>query len=127
MGLTPVCPSELTELEWITESEQSIEEFWSKVHVVSPPPTFHKKGLKQHAWKANAWYLHGDSNQLTIASKKGQNGWKMLSKVDLSTFPVCINLHLTGIIVTVGGMPVDLGFPGGMDFQAIKAKGLLDL
>tara|TARA_B100000768_G_scaffold89433_1_gene83935 strand:- start:4547 stop:7099 length:2553 start_codon:yes stop_codon:yes gene_type:complete len=127
MGLTPVCPSELTELEWITESEQSIDEFWSKVHVVSPPPAFHKKGLKQHAWRANAWYLHGDSNQLTIASKKGQNGWKMLSKVDLSTFPVCLNLHLTGIIVTVGGMPVDLGFPGGMDFQAIKARGLIDL
>ena len=51
----------------------------------------------------------------------------MLSKVDPSTFPVGLHLHLTGIIVTVGGMPVDLGFPGGMDFQSIKAKGLIDL
>jgi hypothetical protein len=36
-------------------------------------------------------------------------------------------LHLTGLIVTIGGMPVDLGFPGGLDLKSIRNKGLLEL
>ena len=30
-------------------------------------------------------------------------------------------------VVTIGGMPVDLGFPGGLDLKSIQNKGLLDL
>ena len=51
----------------------------------------------------------------------------MLGKMDQTALPPCIYLHLTGLIVTVGGMPVDLGFPGGLNFKGINDKGLLDL
>jgi hypothetical protein len=114
-------------MEWATESGLNVTEVWTKRHVVSSPPTFRKKSLKQHAWAANAWFLHGASNELTIASKKGNNGWKMLGKMDETALPPCLYLHLTGLIVTVGGMPVDLGFPGGLNFKAINDKGLVDL
>jgi len=51
----------------------------------------------------------------------------MLSKIDQTNLPPCLYLHLSGLIVTISGMPVDLGFPGGLDLKAIKNKGLLDL
>jgi hypothetical protein len=51
----------------------------------------------------------------------------MLAKVDQENLPPCLYLHLSGIIVTLGGMPVDLGFPGGIDLKTIHSKGLIDL
>lgn len=126
-GLTSPAPSELTDMEWATESGLNIDAVWHSKHVVSPPPSFKKKSHRQHAWSANAWIAHGPANELTIASKKGTNGWKMLAKVDQENLPPCLYLHLSGIIVTLGGMPVDLGFPGGIDLKTIHSKGLIDL
>ena len=113
-GLTPLTSSEMTDMEWATESGLNVMDVWAKTHVVSPPPTFPKKSQRQHAWAANAWIAHGPGNELIIAAKKGVNGWKMLSKIDQAALPPCLYLHLTGLIVTIGGMPVDLGFPGGL-------------
>jgi hypothetical protein len=126
-GLTSPAPSELTDMEWATESGLNIDAVWPRKHVVSPPPSFKKKSQRQHAWSANAWIAHGPANELTIASKKGTKGWKMLAKVDQENLPPCLYLHLSGIIVTLGGMPVDLGFPGGIDMKTIHSKGLIDL
>jgi len=36
-------------------------------------------------------------------------------------------LILTGLITTVGGIPVDLGLPGTLNFKAIEKADLLDL
>ena len=126
-GLTPLTSSEMTDMEWATESGLNVMDVWAKKHVVSPPPTFPKKSQRQHAWAANAWIAHGPGNELVIAAKKGVNGWKMLSKIDQAALPPCLYLHLTGLIVTIGGMPVDLGFPGGLDLKSIRSKGLLEL
>jgi len=126
-GLTPLTSSEMTDMEWATESGLNVMDVWAKKHVVSPPPTFPKKSQRQHAWAANAWIAHGPGNELVIAAKKGANGWKMLSKIDQAALPPCLYLHLTGLIVTIGGMPVDLGFPGGLDLKSIRSKGLLEL
>ncbi len=41
--------------------------------------------------------------------------------------PMCIHTHLTGIVVTISGMPVDLGLPGTLDLKSIEKKGLLEL
>ncbi|MEJ6715871.1 MAG: hypothetical protein QNL20_02215 [Euryarchaeota archaeon] len=127
LGLTQHRSSEVTNIEWATESGTNLDEDWGKMHVVLPAPSFPRKSQKQHAWSANAWIAHGRSNELTIASKKGNSGWKMLSKIDQTNLPPCLYLHLSGLIVTISGMPVDLGFPGGLDLKAIKNKGLLDL
>jgi hypothetical protein len=126
-GLTPLTSSEMTDMEWATESGLNVMDVWAKKHVVSPPPTFPKKSQRQHAWAANAWIAHGPGNELVIAAKKGVNGWKMLSKIEQTSLPPCLYLHLTGLIVTIGGMPVDLGFPGGLDLKSIRNKGLLEL
>ena len=65
---------------------------------------------------------------LDRAKSKGNNGWKILSKYkDERDFPPCLFTHLTGIIVTIGGMPVDLGLPGHLNLAAINKAGLLDL
>jgi hypothetical protein len=53
-------------------------------------------------------------------------GWKTLS-MDDSALPICLYTHLTGIVVTLGGMPVDLGLPGYLDLKRIKENGLIDL
>lgn len=126
-GLTPHSSSEITDMEWATEAGLNVSEAWANKHVVSPPPEFNKKSERQHAWSANAWIAHGPENELTIAAKKGKNGWKMLAKIDQSALPACLFLHLTGLVVTIGGMPVDLGFPGGLDLKSIQNNGLLDL
>jgi len=34
---------------------------------------------------------------------------------------------LTGLVTTVGGIPVDLGLPGNLNFKAIEKSELLDL
>jgi hypothetical protein len=39
--------------------------------------------------------------------------------------PTGLYLHLYGIIVTIGGMPVDLGIPAGLDIEALENRGLL--
>ena len=40
-------------------------------------------------------------------------------------FPPCVYTHMTGVIVTIGGMPVDLGLPGDINYESIEKAGLL--
>jgi hypothetical protein len=96
------------------------------MHNVAPAPELRNKNLKKHAWQANAWIAHDVGDGLQTALAKKAKGWKTL-KDDNSYLPVCLYTHLTGIVVTMGGMPVDLGLPGNLDLQAIKANGLIDL
>ena len=67
------------------------------------------------------------SGSLVAAYAKKSNGWKSLQKVWPNGLPMCLHLHLTGIIVTISGMPVDLGFPGALDLKTIDKKQLLEL
>jgi len=54
---------------------------------------------------------------------KNKNGHRTLR----SELPLGLYTHLAGIMVTVGGMPVDLGLPASYQHeQAVKA-GLLNL
>ena len=41
--------------------------------------------------------------------------------------PIGLFTHLTGLTITIGGMPVDLGLPAGIDLKSAKKNGLLDL
>jgi len=99
---------------------------WEKMHNVAPAPELRNKKLKKHAWKANAWIAHDVGNGLQSALAKKEKAWKILSS-DSSNIPICLYTHLTGIVVTVGGMPVDLGLPGDLDLKRIEANGLIDL
>ena len=125
-GHTEMLPSETTPIEWLNDSGLDWLDGWSRKHVVAPPPTFGKKPLIQHAWNSNGWTAFDGSGSLSQAIKKKSNGWKVVQQVWPDGLPMCIHTHLTGIIITVSGMPVDLGFPGTLDLKSIEKKGLLE-
>mgnify|MGYP006121171685 CR=1 FL=1 len=125
-GHTEMLPSETTPIEWLNDSGLDWLDGWAGKHVVAPPPTFGKKPLIQHAWKSNGWTAFDGSGSLSEAIKRKANGWKVVQQVWPDGLPMCIHTHLTGIVVTVSGMPVDLGFPGVLDLKSIEKKGLLE-
>ena len=117
---------EETGMEWCIDSGLDWVSAWTKMHNVAPAPELKNKNLKKHAWQANAWIAHDVGDGLQTALAKKAKGWKTLKDGD-TYLPVCLYTHLTGVVVTMGGMPVDLGLPGNLDLQTIKAKGLIDL
>ena len=69
---------------------------------------------------ANAWTARkGMENHIG-----GKKGWKNL---DWSNTPLANHLIMTGLITTVGGVPVDLGLPGWINFKACEKAKLFDL
>ena len=93
---------------------------------MAPAPALLTKDLQKHAWKANGWIAHSAENSLDQAIKKGNNGWKMLAKIKSENdLPPCLYTHLTGVIVTIGGMPVDLGLPGDIDLGTLEKIGMI--
>jgi len=125
-GHTEMLPSETTPIEWLNDSGLDWLDGWARKHVVAPPPTFGKKPLILHAWNANGWTAFDGSGSLTQAIKKKANGWKVVQQVWPDGLPMCIHTHLTGIVITISGMPVDLGFPGALDLKSVEKKGLLE-
>ena len=76
--------------------------------------------MKIHSWNANPWLTRRE----TAAKNLGKKGWK---KAVWSPPPFANYLIMTGIITTVGGVPVDLGMPGWINFKACEKAGLFDL
>ena len=124
IGHTEYSLPEETGMEWCIDSGLDWVNAWTNMHNVAPAPELKNKNLKKHAWRANAWIAHDVGSGLQNALAKKGKGWKTLKDDHL---PICLYTHLTGIVVTMGGMPVDLGLPGSLDLQAIKASGLIDL
>ena len=95
-------------------------------HTVAPAPAMVTKELQKHSWKANGWIAFGNEVIFASAKNKSSSGWKLLSDKKMETdFPPCIYTHMTGVVVTIGGMPVDLGLPGDINYPAIENAGLL--
>jgi hypothetical protein len=127
IGHTISASSETTGIEWLRDSGLDWVNAWPYRHTVAPAPALVTKELQKHAWQANGWIAFGDDELFSKAKKKAINGWKLLAdKKTESDFPPCLYTHITGVIVTIGGMPVDLGLPGEIDFTAIENAGLID-
>lgn len=126
-GYLDMLPSEPTPIEWLNDSGLDWLDGWVRKHVVAPPPTFGKKPLIRHTWNSNGWAAMNGSGSLEEAIRKKSNGWKVIQKVWPNGLPMCLHVHLFGIIVTVSGMPVDLGFPGNLDLKTIEKKGHLEI
>ena len=127
IGQTISASSEPTGIEWLRDSGLDWVNAWPYRHTVAPAPALVTKELQKHAWKANGWIGFGDEQMFEQAKNKLSNGWKLLSsKISESDFPPCLFTHITGVVVTIGGMPVDLGLPGDIDIAAIEKAGLLD-
>ena len=126
LGQTLAASSEPTGIEWLRDSGLDWVNAWPYRHTVAPAPAFMTKDLQKHAWKANGWIAHSTENSLDQAIKKGNNGWKMLAKIKSENdLPACLYTHLTGVIVTIGGMPVDLGLPGDIDLATLEKIGMI--
>lgn len=95
---------------------------WSG-HNVSVPPQLETAELKKHAWQANAWVGLASEKGLSSLLKGKRNQHQHLP----DDLPLCIYTHLAGLMATIGGMPVDLGLPGTIQFDEIEAANLLDL
>lgn len=117
---TQMPPSDPSKIQWMFEEESDWWTGWS-AHNSVIPPVMDKTILKEHALKANAWVgflLPGG-----LADIKKKNIHKNLP----DETPVGMFTHLSGIVVTVGGMPVDLGLPAAYDHTAAKKANLLEL
>lgn len=113
--------SEPTGLVWADTMAGKWEENWVKFHNVVAPPEITTNQLKTHSWNGNSWTAR---KEMTTKLISGKNGWK---SAEWSESPLANHLIMTGIIVTVGGVPVDLGFPGWINFDACRKANLFDL
>ena len=119
LGQTKRPPSEPTGIQWVLENEGDWKASWN-LHNVAVPPVMDSTMLKKHAVQANAWTLMLGS-EVALHGKKNIHS-KLQDEVPLGLFT-----HLQGITVTIGGMPVDLGLPAGIDLKSAEKNGLLDL
>ena len=112
-------PSEPTKIHWILEREANWRASWN-LHNVAIPPIMDSTELKRHALQANAW-------SLMLGSNVSQHSKKNIHKSLETEVPLGLFTHLQGITVTIGGMPVDLGLPAGINLKAAEKNGLLEL
>ncbi len=112
--------SETTGLVWADTMEGEWEKNWESSHNVVVPPSVTNNSMKNHAWNANAWASRRSNDKLMRGRSDGK-------KADWSNNPVANHLILTGLITTVGGVPIDLGMPGWINFKACEKAGLFDL
>ena len=119
LGMAKRPPSEPTKIRWAVEDETDWKRSWN-MHNTAIPPVFDSTELKQHALQSNAWSL--------LLSEKGvrQHTSKKAYKMLRGDVPLGLFTHLTGITITIGGLPVDLGLPSGIDLKEAKKNKLLD-
>ena len=119
MGQAKRPASEPTRIQWLLEGETDWKQAWGQ-HNVAPPPTLENTSLREHAMNANAWML--------LLSEEGTNqrAAKKAMKSLVDEVPVGLFTHLTGLTITIGGMPVDLGLPANINLNAARKHGLLD-
>lgn len=120
-GHTRMPSSETTGIEWLF-GDVEWELKWEK-HNVAPAPFLERVSLKSHAWKANGWVALG-IDEPWDSLKRHKKGFHQSLPNEL---PMGLYTHLAGILVTVGGMPIDIGLPGGFNSDSAEASGLMDL
>jgi len=111
---------EVTGLVWADTMDGNWEHNWVKSHNVVAAPSITSNTMKSHSWYANSWVIRKDMDSIRF----GKNDWK---KVSWPTSPVANQLIMSGLITTVGGIPVDLGFPGWINIKACEKAKLFDL
>ncbi len=112
--------TETTGLCWFDETSEEWRSMWSNTHTVKPAPDNTTSQLQHHTWDANAWVIRAEIDQ----PKPSRKYWKSLDWQ--KEVPLGTHLLLSGLITTIGNMPVDIGFPGWIDVSACRKAGLLD-
>ena len=112
--------TEKTGLIWADSMSGDIEKNWRSSHNVVASPDNSTNLMKIHSWNANAWLTRRETTNKNL----GKKGWK---KAVWTNPPFGNYLIMTGIIATVGGVPIDLGLPGWIDFKACEKAKLFEL
>ena len=107
--------SEDTGMEWAINKDSDWRSQWQH-HRASIPPILDSIGLKNHSITANSWILFSNPEFTPKTSKK-----KYLQYVP-NQLPIGLFLHMSGIVVSVAGMPIDLGYPPVLMQQSILSK-----
>ncbi|MAV03656.1 MAG: hypothetical protein CBE39_03355 [Euryarchaeota archaeon TMED279] len=111
---------EVTGLIWADTMDGDWEINWSTSHNVVAAPSITTNGMKKHSWNANSWVVR--KGMTTV--KTGINDWR---KIEWTNSPLANHLIMTGLVTTVGGVPIDLGFPGWINLKQCEKAKLLDL
>ena len=112
--------SEPTGLIWADLMSGDWQKNWIATHNLAVAPDLSNSVMREHAWNANSWAVR--SNMKVIKNRK--KSWK---KLDWQNPPMANHLLMTGLVITISGTPIDLGFPGWIDIEACEKAGLLDL
>ena len=109
---------ESTGLIWADTMVGQWDKNWVESHNVVPPPQIETSQMRQHAWNANSWVVRDGMKEIV----SGKKSWKRLDWVNP---PLLNQLITTGIVISAGGMPIDLGFPGWIDIESCEKAYLL--
>ena len=117
--------SEATGITMLIDAGGDWMKNWPLVHTVQIPPRLSSSRSLKHAAIANVWITHSPEQSVSKYYNK-RSAWKRIPyNSNEKEAPVGLYLHLYGIIATIGGMPVDLGLPAGLDIEALERRGLL--
>jgi hypothetical protein len=126
LGQAELPATEQTGMTWLDEAPGDWVSRWPRMHEAASPPLWTNRALRLHAWSANAWSLHDTAGpSSTMVGALGRAAKKTESLLVGKTPPKGLHLHLSGLLVDVGGYPVDVGLPGSLDIDAARAAGLL--
>ena len=126
LGQATAPASEPTGMTWLDEGPGDWVSRWPTMHEAAAPPLWTNRALRLHAWTANAWSLHDASGtSSTMVGALGRAAKKTEPLLVGRSPPAGLHLHLSGLLVNVGGYPFDLGLPGSLDVDAARAAGLL--
>ena len=126
LGQAVAPASEPTGMTWLDEGPGDWVSRWPTMHEAASPPLWTNRALRLHAWTANAWSLHdADGPSSAMVGALGRTAKKAEPLLVGKTPPVGLHLHLCGLLVDVGGYPVDVGLPGTLDVEAARMAGLL--
>ncbi len=126
LGQAVAPASEPTGMTWLDEGPGDWVSRWPTMHEAASPPLWTNRALRLHAWAANAWSLHdANGTSSTMVDALGRTAKKAEPLLVGKSPPPGLHLHLSGLLVDVGGYPVDVGLPGSLDINAARAAGLL--
>lgn len=124
LGLLDAMATEPTKMTMLIDSEGDWMRDWPVLHTVHISPRLGSTTARKHAGKANAWIVHSKDQSVSQHYMKSKM-WKKIPYNGENQPPHGLYLHLYGIIVTVAGMPVDLGLPSGLNIDQLDRRGLL--
>jgi hypothetical protein len=118
--------SEPTGMTWIDESVGDWIQAWPSRHEVACGPVWTTRALRTHAWSANPWVLHdAPGASSTMLAYLGRPAAKVQAELSGRAPPKGLHTHLCGVLMEVGGYPIDLGLPGRLDIDGARKAGLL--